>query len=69
VNAPCDPDDPNPPGEPPIGPLAAVKAAEDLTDNGQLFVGDTIRYTLTVTNVNAVTMTNVRITDVLPVLN
>jgi uncharacterized repeat protein (TIGR01451 family) len=67
VNAPCDPDDPNPPEEPPIGPLAAVKAAEDLTDNGQLFVGDTIRYTLTVTNVNAVTMTNVRITDVLPV--
>jgi uncharacterized repeat protein (TIGR01451 family) len=32
-----------------------------------LYVGDTIRYTLTVTNVNAVTMTNVRITDVLPV--
>jgi uncharacterized repeat protein (TIGR01451 family) len=67
VNAPCDPDDPNPPEEPPIGPLAAVKAAEDATDNGRLFVGDTIRYTLTVTNVNAVTMTNVRITDVLPV--
>jgi uncharacterized repeat protein (TIGR01451 family) len=53
--------------EPPIGPLAAVKEAEDATDNGRLFVGDTIRYTLTVTNVNAVTMTNVRITDVLPV--
>jgi len=68
VNAPCDPDDPNPPEEPPIGPLAAVKEAEDATDNGRLFVGDTIRYTLTVTNVNAVTMTNVRITDVLPVL-
>jgi uncharacterized repeat protein (TIGR01451 family) len=66
VNAPCDPDDPNPPEEPPIGPLAAVKEAEDATDNGRLFVGDTIRYTLTVTNANAVTMTNVRITDVLP---
>jgi uncharacterized repeat protein (TIGR01451 family) len=67
VNVPCDPDDPNPPEEPPIGPLTAVKAAEDLTDNGGLYVGDTIRYTLTVTNVNAVTMTNMRITDVLPV--
>jgi uncharacterized repeat protein (TIGR01451 family) len=66
VNVPCDPDDPNPPEEPPIGPLAAVKAAEDATDNGGLYVGDTIRYTLTVTNANVVTMTTVRITDALP---
>lgn len=43
-----------------------MKEAEDATDNGRLFVGDTIRYTLTVTNANAVTMTTVRITDALP---
>jgi uncharacterized repeat protein (TIGR01451 family) len=66
VNVPCDPDDPNPPEEPPTGPLAAVKEAEDATDNGGLYVGDTIRYTLTVTNANVVTMTTVRITDALP---
>ncbi|WP_169238740.1 DUF7507 domain-containing protein [Candidatus Roseilinea sp. NK_OTU-006] len=66
VNAPCDNDDPYWPPEPPIGPLQADKVAEDATDNGGLYVGDTVRYTLTVTNTNAITLTNVRITDSLP---
>lgn len=65
ANAPCDTANPTP-GNPPVGPLAAVKTAEDATDNGGFYVGDVVRYTLTVTNSNVVTFTNVRITDVLP---
>ncbi|MDW8054981.1 MAG: hypothetical protein RMJ86_10630, partial [Anaerolineae bacterium] len=67
VNVPCGGDEPVRP-EPPIGPLVATKQASDETDNGAFYVGDVVRYTLTVRNDNVVTFTNVRLTDVVPSL-
>ncbi len=44
----------------------ATKLGEDLSSNGGLYLGDVVRYTLAVTNNTGITLTNVRITDVLP---
>ncbi|MGQ9905237.1 MAG: SdrD B-like domain-containing protein, partial [Anaerolineae bacterium] len=46
--------------------VSTRKLSEDLSDNGALYVGDVVRYTLAVTNSTGVTLTNVRITDTLP---
>ncbi len=55
-----------PPGSPDLAPgLVVEKTAEDL--NGMpLYVGDTVRYTIRVTNTGTTAMTGVVVTDTLP---